>query len=164
MWDEHSKCAEEEGAGCLAWGAEVLEGFTEIRVELGEAVDRDLGKEGPPGPGEMLQQMYRGMKGNAGSGMKGCWGGWRSGDKRREMKLEGRGVGKADQKEPDPEGQGLCFVLCCIPGSWDSSQHTGMLPKKWLNDRKGGRRIQERVEAPLSFIESNMGRKPHLGF
>lgn len=40
--------------------------------------------------------MYRGMKGNVGLGMKGCWGGWRLGDKCWEMKLEGWGVGKVD--------------------------------------------------------------------
>lgn len=54
-------------------GAEVLEGFTEIRAEPGETVDGDLEKEGPPEPGETWEQKHRGTKGRLDQGMAWIW-------------------------------------------------------------------------------------------
>lgn len=48
--------------------AEGLEGFTETRVEPGEATDGDLEKEEHPGLEEMREQTFRGTRGNAGPG------------------------------------------------------------------------------------------------
>lgn len=61
MWGESSKCTGEGVASCLAGQQE---GFIETRAEPGEAVDEDLEKEGHPGPEEMHEQTYGGMKGN----------------------------------------------------------------------------------------------------
>lgn len=65
LWDETSKCPGEGVASSLEWW---LEGFTETRVEPGEATDGDLEEEGHPGLEEMHEQTYSGMTGSAGLG------------------------------------------------------------------------------------------------
>lgn len=59
------------GGRCSLPGAraEVLESFTETRVEPGEGVGGDLEEEGHPGPGKMHEPKFRGTKGRPGPGM-----------------------------------------------------------------------------------------------
>lgn len=66
--------------------AEVLESFTETRVEPGEGVGGDLEEEGHPGPGKMHEPKFRGTKGRLGPGMVPVWV-----DGGQEMMSAGRG-------------------------------------------------------------------------